>query len=112
MFVVFGAQDDKTRRNHGADLKTKPIEAVEVDDIAIGANDVWPRERQRLLNRLLPGSAVAGESDSLATNVDQNAFLAVQEDAGGNQRCPCEAAASLRPSQLGGDHRRQGFNCC
>jgi hypothetical protein len=48
----------------------------------------------------------------LATNVDQNAFLAVQEDAGGNQRCPCEAAASLRPSQLGGDHRRQGFNCC
>lgn len=55
----------------GMHLKAEPIQAVEVDNVSISANDVGPRQRKGLLSRFLAGisSNTIAQAQSLTTHV-------------------------------------------
>ena len=77
-------------------LEAKPVDALEVDHVAVGAYDVGSRQRQRLLRGLMTCCAVAAEPQCLAANIDENASFTIQEDAARNQRRSCGTSLTFR----------------
>ena len=77
------------RQRNECHLEPEPVDALKVHNVAIGTNDVWARQREWLLCRLLACHAAAAKPERLTADIDKDTFLTVHEYAAGNKRRSC-----------------------